>query len=561
MKKLLVTAALPYSNGRLHVGHIAGCYLPADIYVRYQRLIGREVKFVCGSDDHGVAIVLTSEKEGRTPQETARHYHDLQEADFRGLGISFDTFSSTSQNPCHAPRSQDFFLRLHEQGFFEKHSSRQFYDEEREMFLPDRFVTGTCSFCGAVDQNGDQCENCGKVLDVDTLRDAVSVVSGEPATVRETVHWFLDLGRFEEKVEQWFQSAFLRDQTRAFLRGLLGSGLVKRSMTRDLSWGIPVPLKEKDAEGKVLYVWFDAPIGYISNTEELLGSGEAGESFEQWWKSDDAEILHFIGEDNTIFHCLIWIAMLSAEGSYQLPAGVVVNQFLNIQFQDEEEEQKISKSRGTAVWIGDYLEEGGDPDVLRYYLTTIAPEKARTVYKPEDLLQKNNADLANTLGNFVNRVVSFSRKYYGPEVPACDDASFDDIDQAFAAHRERVGAAVSAKLDAHEYRAALEEVMEFARAGNRYIDEKAPWKTRKEDEATTKRTLVLCMRAIHTIAVLLQPFLPQKSGEMLALLWPEQASGEGRVEKPWSEQLNAPPSGSPLGEPVILFQKKELNAE
>ncbi|MCB0329528.1 MAG: class I tRNA ligase family protein, partial [Bdellovibrionales bacterium] len=327
----------------------------------------------------------------------------------------------------------------------------------------------------------------------------------------------------------------------------LGSGLVKRSMTRDLSWGIPVPLDDPEAKDKVLYVWFDAPIGYISNTEELLQSKGEG-SYEEWWKSEDTEILHFIGEDNTIFHCVIWIAMLSAEGTYQLPSGVVVNQFLNIQFPDKDEE-KISKSRGTAVWIGDYLKEGGDPDVLRYYLTAVSPERARTVYKPDDLIQRNNTDLANTLGNFVNRVLSFTQKYYGPEVPAYDAGGLDDVDRKFIASREETVSGVTAKLNEHEYRAALELLMEFARECNRYIDEKAPWKTRKDDETSTKKSLALCIGGIYTLGVCLQPFMPQTAAKILKMLSIDS------VAVPWSDALQTPAAGSPLGETVILFEK------
>lgn len=553
MRKLLVTAALPYSNGRLHVGHIAGCYLPADIYVRFQRLQGREVLFICGSDDHGVAIVMTSEKEGRTPAETARFYHDSHEDDFQRLGIAFDTYGATSQNPHHFAFSQEFFSALNEKGYLEKKTSRQFFDETRDMFLPDRFVKGTCGYCGALEQNGDQCEECGKALDVDHLSDAVSVISGEPASIKETVHWFIDLGRFEEKVREWYGTSFLRDHTRSFLKGLLGTGLIQRSMTRDLSWGIPVPLDEPEAKGKVLYVWFDAPIGYISNTEEYLRSVGGG-SYEDWWKSSDTEILHYIGEDNTIFHCIIWIAMLSAEGSYQLPAGVVANQFLNIQFPGKPVE-KISKSRGTAVWVGDYLNSGGTPDALRYYLTSIAPERARGVYKPEDLIQKNNTDLANTIGNFVNRILSFTSKHYGPSFPEYDGGSLDDIDKVFLASREAAVQKVTSQLEEHQYRGALEAVMEFARECNRYVDERAPWKTRKEDEARTRATLALCIQGIHTIAVCLQPFLPHAAGRLLQMVW---GSSE---EKPWTEALHAPSIGHSFGEIAILFEKLEHDSQ
>ena len=553
MKKLLVTAALPYSNGHLHVGHLAGCYLPADIYVRFQRLEEREVLFICGSDDHGVAIMLTSEKEGRTPAETAKYYHDSHQQDFKQLGINFDIYSGTSQNPYHYQFSQNFFLSLNEKGHLKKITGRQFFDEARNMFLPDRFVKGTCGYCNAVEQNGDQCEECGKALDVDHLTDAHSVISGESASIRETVHWYIDLGRFEGQVKDWYEKSFLRDHTKSFLKGLLGTGLIERSMTRDLSWGIPVPLEEPDAEGKVLYVWFDAPIGYISNTEEFLKASNRG-SYEEWWKSSDTEILHYIGEDNTIFHCIIWIAMLSAEGSYELPSGVVANQFLNIQFPGKEVE-KISKSRGTAVWIRDYLSSGKSPDALRYYLTSIAPERARGVFKPEDLIQKNNTDLANTIGNFVNRILSFTAKHYGPNSPDYDEAVLDDIDREFLACREEIFQKVTSQLREHHYKGALETLMEFARECNRFVDERAPWKTRKEDEGRTRATLALCIQGIHTLGVCLQPFLPHAAGRLLEMLW---GSSE---EKLWAQALHGPSAGHPFGEISILFDKLEYVSE
>ncbi|MCB0405130.1 MAG: methionine--tRNA ligase [Bdellovibrionales bacterium] len=548
-KRVLVTSGLPYSNGRLHVGHIAGAYLPADIYVRYLRLTGREVSFVCGSDDHGVAIMLTADKEGKTPAEVAQHYHRLQKADFEGLGIHFDVYGSTSQTKFHAKTSQNFFLKLFEKNCFEKKVTRQHYDETKQVFLPDRYVKGTCSFCDTPNQNGDQCENCGKVLDIETLKNPISVLSGKPASVRETTHWFLDLTQFQGAVERWLEKAEMRDTTKNYVRSLLSQGLVKRSMTRDISWGIPVPLDDPDAKGKVLYVWFDAPIGYISNTMQLCETrGENPEQYADWWKSPDTEIIHFIGEDNTIFHCVIWIAMLSAEGSFQLPKAVVVNQFLNIKFPDKEVE-KISKSRGTAVWIGDYLAEGGNPDVLRYYLTAIAPEKARTVYKPEDLQLRNNTDLANTLGNFVNRVLSFTLKHVGNEVPAVDQSKIADADKSFVLRFEVTQLAVTGQISDYNFKNALELVMEFARECNRYVDEKAPWVTRKTDMETTKVTLCCGLNAIKLLGTLLAPFLPFAAAQINKAL---------SIEDPkWADASRPLDPGTPIHSPGILFTKVE----
>lgn len=551
MKKLLVTAALPYSNGRLHVGHIAGAYLPADIYVRYQRLIGRDVRFVCGSDDHGVAIVLSGNKEGKSPAEIAKFYHDLQKPDFKGLRIDFDVYGSTSQTKFHKEACQDFFLKLFEKGYFEKQKSQQFYDESKKMFLPDRFVTGTCEYCKATEQHGDQCEDCGKVLDVTTLKDATSVVSGNPASIRDTVHWFIDLSKFEDDVAGWLKNSQIRKQTKNYVSGLLSAGFIKRSMTRDLEWGIPLPIDDPDAEGKALYVWFDAPIGYISNTMELLeDSGENPQDYEKWWKSDDTEIVHFIGEDNTIFHCVIWIAMLKAYGEFSLPKGVIVNQFLNIKFPDREEE-KISKSRGTAVWIGEYLESGGSVNALRYYLTAIAPEKARTVYNPEDLIHRHNTDLADTVGNFVNRIISFTRKYHGPSVPPFEEGKLEEVDKEFEKLRSEAFQSVTAHLDDCSFKQAQESVIQFAREANKYVDDKAPWKTRKTDMDQTCLTLALSLRAIHTLGVMLLPFLPDAAEKIAKMLSQDPA------KLTWGDGLKTPEAGSALNEPEILFQKIE----
>lgn len=552
MKRLLVTSGLPYSNGQLHVGHVAGAYLPADIYVRYKRLTGTEVHFVCGSDDHGVAIMLSAEKEKKTPAEIANHYNELQKKDFEGLRICFDVYGATSCSKYHQKASQDFFLHLHKKNYFEKKKTKQYYDQLKKVFLPDRFVKGTCGHCKTPDQHGDQCENCGKVLDVDTLEEAVSVLSGQKASIRETVHWFLDLTKFQKTVATWVGQAKMRETTRRYVKSLLAQGLVKRSMTRDIDWGIPVPLEEPDAKGKVLYVWFDAPIGYISNTMELCEQkyGDA-QKYEDWWKSKDTEIIHFIGEDNTVFHCVIWIAMLSAEETFQLPTGVVVNQFLNIKF-PEKEVEKISKSRGTAVWIGDYLEQKGDPDVLRYYLTAIAPERARTVFKPEDLVKRNNTDLANTLGNFVNRVLSFTHKYVGPHIPEYPENKVTKIDEMFLNRIQDTHKRLTDELEKFSFKAAMETIIEFCRDCNKYIDEKAPWVTRKEDMETTKVTLVNGLRAIHFLAITLLPFLPgaaQKIANILNL---------DRQKLTWKEALKPLPSGSKLNSPEILFSKLEV---
>lgn len=548
-RRVLVTGALPYSNGRLHVGHLAGAYIPADIYVRYLRMTGADVRFICGSDDHGVAIMLSAEKEGKTPAEVANYYREKQAHDFKGMGISFDIYSGTSINPYHAKQSQAFFTSLYEKGYFEKQSTRQFYDELKGVFLPDRYVKGECGFCGTKDQHGDQCENCGKMLDVDSLKGALSVVSGQPAIVKETVHWFLDLARFGPQVEAWLNTAMLRDHTKAYVSGLLSTGLVKRAMTRDLTWGIPVPIEGDEAKGKVLYVWFDAPIGYISNTEELCKSGKIpSSSVEDWWSSKDTEIFHFIGEDNTIFHCVIWIAMLSAEGSFSLPKGVIVNQYLNFQ-KDGGEVEKISKSRGTAIWVEDLLEDPTCVDSVRYYLTSIAPERARSVYKPDDFVLRHNGELADTLGNLVNRITSFTLKHCGDKVPQFEHGKVTEVDTAFTTQLEEAYRVATEELEKCNFKTYLERVMEFARQCNRYVDEKAPWTMRKTDLEGTKVTLTHVLRAIHGLGVLLSPVMPATGEKILA------AFGRAPGDVSWSDIVKWQVVGAPLSQPPILFQK------
>lgn len=548
-KRVLVTAGLPYSNGRIHVGHIAGAYLPSDIYVRYLKLRNVDVKYICGSDDHGVTIMLEAEKQGKTPAEVVAHFHALQKKAFDGLGINFDIYSSTSRNPYHKQVSQDFFLKMYEKGYFEKIKTRQFYDEDKNMFLPDRYVKGTCGFCNTPDQNGDQCENCGKILDVDSLKEARNTKGGGAVGVRETVHWFLDLTKFQGAVEKWLDEATLRDHTRAYVKSLISSGLVKRSMTRDIDWGIPLPIDDPEAKGKVLYVWFDAPIGYISNTLELVEGDK--KKFADWWQSNDTEIVHFIGEDNTIFHCLIWIAMLAGEGSYRLPAGVVVNQFLNIQFPDKSEAEKISKSRGMAVWIEDYIAEGGNPDVLRYYLTSIAPESARTVYRPEELVQKNNTDLGNALGNFVNRILSFNEKNFSAKIPPNFPAKVGEVDKKFEADVLSYYGQVTDELEKFNFKHALFLIMELARICNKYIDDKAPWTSKKTDLELTQVTISYSIKAIQALGVMLLPFIPGAAAKQLSFLNIDASKTK------WEDAVKFLPAESSLNKPEILFARLE----
>lgn len=544
MARYLVTSGLPYSNGRLHVGHIGGAYLPADTYVRYLRMCGHDVRFVCGSDDHGVPVLLTAREEGVSPQDVVAKYNASQKAAFDALGIKFDIYGSTSRCPHHVRLSQQFFKTLYDKGYMEKVASQQLYDPVAGMFLPDRYVKGTCHHCGAPDALGDQCEACGRVIDPLKLKDPVSVITGTTPEVRTTAHWFFDLQRFSDTVREWLDThPQCREVTRNFVRGLLDAGLPKRAMTRDLDWGVPVPLDDPDAAGKVLYVWFDAPIGYVSFTAELCErEGGSPDDYERWWKDPDCRIVHFIGEDNTVFHCIIWIAMLAGEGSFQLPYNIVVNSFMNIRFPGRDVE-KISKSRGTAIWIDDFLKDH-EPDSLRYYLTSIAPETARGVYVPGDLVTRNNTELAAALGNFFHRVFSFTHKYLGGAVP--EPAEMDDLDRAHIASAEDLGEQVGSRLEACRFRDALGALMEFARASNKYFDTRQPWATRKTDAARTATTIYVCLRSCRALLSAMAPFLPF-GAEKAARMFGEEVSGLR-----WGQSAVEP--GRSLGKPEVLFK-------
>lgn len=549
-RRFLVTGALPYSNGRLHVGHIAGAYLPADICVRYLRATGADVRFICGSDDNGVAITLTAQKEGLSPAETVAKYNRSQRAAFTGLGIEFDIYGGTHL-PGFAPRhnelSQEFFRAIHAKGYFTKRASQQLFDTKAEKFLPDRYVTGTCHHCGYPKSHGDQCESCGKTIDPLLLKNSISVLTGTTPIVRETVHWYLRLADFEGPLEEWLASkSDWRPTVLNFARGQIKGGLPERAMTRDLDWGIPVPLDDPDARGKVLYVWFDAPIGYVSFTSQLLeNEGGSKTDYERWWKDPETKILHFIGEDNIIFHSLIWPAMLMAEGTYQLPTQVVANSFLNIKFPGAEEE-KISKSRGTAIWIEDFLQQF-DPDPLRYYLTAIAPEGARTAYDPDEFIVRNDTELLATLGNFVNRTVTFAHKNFEGKVPPAGPRDSIDNEQLAACRRQADN--VAAELEGFHFRAALAELMALARAGNGYLDQKKPWIQRKQDLAACGRTINVCLQTVKALTTLMQPFLPFSARRCLDML------NLNQTQLAWDQATAELPDGAPLGPAVMLFRK------
>jgi methionyl-tRNA synthetase len=563
-RRFLVTAALPYSNNRLHVGHIAGAYLPADIYVRYLRACGHDVRFICGSDDNGVAIEISALREKTTPAAIANHYHDRQEQDFAGLNIAFDIYGGTHHPDfveLHERFSQEFFNRIFEQGYFTKRTSKQLYDPQAERFLPDRFVRGTCHHCGFERATGDQCENCGQMIEPLLLKSPKSVITGQDAVVKETTHWYLQLNSFARPLQEWLESkqGQWRPSVLNFALGQIKQGLPERSMTRDISWGVPVPLDDEDAQGKVLYVWFDAPIGYMSFTAKYCAEHEGGwENYAKWWSDPDTAIVHFIGEDNTVFHALTWPAMLMADERHQLPHAVVANNFMNqrihVDGAAEPQTVKISKSstpQEAPVWIEEYVKKGLDPDALRFYLTAQAPESARTAFDPEEFVTRNNSELVAAFGNFVNRALTFAAKYCDGQVP--DAAAQTDADRAHIAAGAAALEKVGQHLDAHRFRGGLEEMMAYARQCNEYFSTRAPWASRKTDMADCAATIATCIHAVHILATLAGPFMPAAAARIEQML--------GQAQQPLRWEVPPPPqTGAALGEPAILFEKLEPGA-
>jgi methionyl-tRNA synthetase len=559
-KRYLVTAGLPYSNNRLHVGHIAGAYLPADTYVRYLRAAGRDVLFICGSDDNGVAIEISAMQAGKSPQEICTHFNQRQKLDFDGLDIRFDVYGGTHQRhyrQIHERFSQEFFTRIHEKGRFTKRKGKQLYDPQAEKFLPDRYVRGRCHHadCGKPGATGDQCDQCGRMIDPLLLVEPVSVITGTRAVVRETTHWYLRLSDFETPLREWLESmqGLWRPSVLNFALGQIKQGLPERAMTRDISWGIPVPLDDPDARGKVLFVWFDAPIGYVSFTAQLCADRDGDwRGYQKWWCDPDTAICNFIGEDNTVFHALIWPAMLMAEGRHQLATYVVANNFVNFRLGGEE--AKVSKSQTpqeSPVWIEEYLKRF-EPDALRYYLTAIAPESARTAFDPADFIARNNNELVAAFGNFVNRTLAFADRYFERTVPS--GGALSESDRAHQALGEQALRKVGAHIEAHRFRAALEEVMAFARACNQHFGIREPWRTRKDDPADCAAAIRTCIHAVHQLAILAHPFMPRTTARMLAQLGLPEDSPIGWQTAP------APEPGRPLGEPKILFPKLEPGA-
>ncbi len=536
--RTLVTAALPYANGGVHIGHLAGVYVPADIYVRYLRLKKREVLFICGSDEHGVPVTIRARKEGCTPQEVVDRYNKVIKESFEGFGISFDFFGRTTSET-HRKTASDFFRKLYDKGEFVEQESEQYYDEEAGTFLADRYITGECPHCHAEGAYGDQCEKCGTALSPTELINPRSTVSGSKPVLRRTKHWYLPLDKHQKWLEPWITQE--HKDWRANVTGQCKSwfdmGLKPRAVSRDLEWGIPVPVE--GADGKVLYVWFDAPIGYISNTKELLP-----DSWEKWWKSDDTRLVHFIGKDNIVFHCIVFPAMLHAEGSYILPDNVPANEFLNL------EDDKISTSRNWAVWLDEYLTDfPGKQDVLRYVLTANAPETKDNNFTWKDFQARNNNELVAVYGNFVNRALQLTQKYYDGVVPAPEALTQYDLDTI--EEFKGVKAEVERLLEAFRFRDAQKEAMNLARIGNKYLADSEPWKVVKTDPARVKTVLYLSLQLVANLAVAFEPFLPFSSQKLRGML--------GVEEVEW-DRLGATdllPAGHRLGKPALLFEKIE----
>jgi methionyl-tRNA synthetase len=548
-KRILVTSALPYANGPIHLGHLAGAYLPADIFVRYHRLKGHDILFICGSDEHGVPILLRAKAENTTPQKIVDFYHEQNKKSFAAFGIEFDFYGRTS-SPVHYRISQDFFRRLAEKKSFILKKDQQLYDAQAKMFLADRFVRGICPHCGYKDAYGDQCEKCGSSLSPTDLLEPRSMVTDTQPVLKESLHWYLPLEKFQPKLEKWISGhKNWKSNVLGQIQSWFSQGLKDRAVTRDLSWGVPVPedvaeAEGIDAQGKVLYVWFDAPIGYISATVEWARQQGKPELWKEYWQNQETRLVHFIGKDNIVFHCLIFPAMLMAHGDYVLPDNVPANEFLNL------EGNKISTSRNYAVWLDEYLKEF-DTDSLRYCLTCILPETKDTDFSWKEFQARHNSELADILGNFVNRTLTFLIRQYQGKIPAAN--SFDALDQELIKQLKRLPPTVGILIDSFAIRQALKEVMDLARFANKYFNDKMPWLTVKKDKGTCDTTIYLCLETIKTLAILLKPFLPdtaQKIGAMLNL-------DKARMDK-WDNAGNLwLKAGQAINEPQILFTKIE----
>ncbi|MDD5820395.1 MAG: methionine--tRNA ligase, partial [Bacteroidales bacterium] len=495
-KRTLVTCALPYANGPVHIGHLAGVYVPADIYVRFLRMRGEDVLYVCGSDEHGVPITIKARQQGCSPQDIVDKYHNIIKDSFAGLGINFDIYGRTSSE-VHAKNASEFFRKLYDQGKFITRESEQYYDPQAKTFLADRYIVGTCPKCGAEGAYGDQCEKCGSTLSPEELINPKSKLSGAEPIKKKTTHWYLPLQDYEQWLREWILDGHKEWRSNVYgqVKSWLDGGLQPRAVTRDLDWGVPVPVE--GAEGKVLYVWFDAPIGYISNTQELLP-----DSWEKWWKSSDTKLVHFIGKDNIVFHCIVFPAMLKAYGDgYILPENVPANEFLNL------EGEKISTSRGWAVWAHEYLRDfPGKEDVLRYVLTANAPETKDNDFSWKEFQTRNNSELVAIFGNFVNRAIVLTHKYFGGKVPS--RGPLQDIDRELLGQIPALRVSIEKNLSSFRFREALKDAMGIARAGNKYISDTEPWKVAKTDMERTATILNLCLQVCADLAIAFEPFTP-----------------------------------------------------
>ena len=547
-----ITAALPYTNGPIHIGHLAGVYVPADIYARYLRLNGNDVAFVCGSDEHGVAISMKAKKEGVSPQNIIDKYHGIIKQSFQDFGITFNNYSRTSAEVHHKTAS-DFFVKLYEQGDFIEETTEQLYDEEAKQFLADRFVIGTCPKCGHEEAYGDQCENCGSTLNATDLINPKSTISGAVPSLKETKHWFLPLDRYEDFLKTWILEGHKNDwkpNVYGQCKSWIDDGLKPRAVTRDLDWGIPVPVE--GGEGKVLYVWFDAPIGYISSTKEW--ATREGKDWEPYWKSKDTKMVHFIGKDNIVFHCIIFPSMLKAHGDFILPENVPANEFLNL------EGNKLSTSKNWAVWLHEYLEEFPNmQDVLRYTLTANAPETKDNDFTWKDFQARNNNELVAIYGNFINRVVVLTNKYYNGIVPT--PGSYSLVDKETLAELKKYPEIISSSIERYRFREAGQEVMNLARLGNKYLADEEPWKVIKQDEERVKTIMFVALQIGSALAVLSEPFLPFTAAKLKKILNITQSGSEGSLEwKDISEKEILLPAEHQINEAELLFSKVEDEA-
>ncbi|MBC8769131.1 methionine--tRNA ligase [Arenibacter sp. BSSL-BM3] len=542
-----ITAALPYTNGPIHIGHLAGVYVPADIYARYLRLNGNDVAFVCGSDEHGVAISMKAKKEGVTPQNIIDKYHGIIKQSFEDFGITFNNYSRTSAEVHHKTAS-DFFVKLYEQGDFIEETTEQLYDQEAQQFLADRFVIGTCPKCGFEEAYGDQCENCGSTLNATDLINPKSTISGAVPSLKETKHWFLPLDRYEDFLKKWILEGHKNDwkpNVYGQCKSWIDDGLKPRAVTRDLDWGIPVPVE--GGEGKVLYVWFDAPIGYISSTKEW--AAREGKDWEPYWKAKDTKMVHFIGKDNIVFHCIIFPSMLKAHGDFILPENVPANEFLNL------EGNKLSTSKNWAVWLHEYLEDFPNmQDVLRYTLTATAPETKDNDFTWKDFQARNNNELVAIYGNFINRVVVLTNKYYNGIVPT--PGAFSEVDRETLAELKKYPEIIANSIERYRFREAGQEVMNLSRLGNKYLADEEPWKVIKQDEERVKTIMFVALQIASALAVLSEPFLPFTSAKLKTILGFETLDNTLSWETV-AHKEDLIPAGHQIRAAELLFSKIE----